>query len=104
MEWNERDELVSLTGAPIHLDQTVPQDPEMHALVEKLKAPFQYKIDRVLTVAEVDFPPCRGRRDEKCAIARLISECIHEAWPSANAAWTNVGGLRASLVYPASSL
>jgi 5'-nucleotidase len=99
LEWDSQDQLVSITGEPILLDQRVPQEPKLKAKVTEWSKVFEQLAKDVLTTATEDFAnSCRG---QECAMGNLITDCMLEVQKSkglqADLAMINAGGIRAAI-------
>jgi 2',3'-cyclic-nucleotide 2'-phosphodiesterase (5'-nucleotidase family) len=96
LEWNEDDDLISIVGNPILLDQSVAQDQEVHAEVQALKAGFASMMVETLAKATSPFPSC-SKVEMECAMGQVISECmLGEMGGSASVSFINRGGIRAA--------
>lgn len=100
IEFNDEDELVSLAGQPILLDQSVAMDPLVAKEVTDLKIMFQDKTREVVAhlTNTLDFLPCR---QEECMLANLVFGSMLDYAKSIDSnhsiAFSNTGGLRAGL-------
>lgn len=97
LEWDDQDNLISLQGDPILLDQSIPKDPEMEAIVVNYALSFEALKKDVLTVATADFTKC-GK--DECGMGALIASCFISEQPNLavpiDIAFINTGGIRAS--------
>lgn len=102
LTWSEQDELLSLVGDPILLDQTIAQDKTIHAQVQALRSNFTELTHQTVAFSTRDFPVCS--KDPECAMGELIADCMLESQVGTRAtiAWTNIGGIRAS--FPAGNV
>ncbi|KAJ3033011.1 hypothetical protein HDV00_006856 [Rhizophlyctis rosea] len=98
VEWDENDEVVSINGDPILLDQIWPVDNATALAVAEWRKSFAIFTETYVGVATDTFTTdnCRVR---ECAIGDLIADSMLDARRAAGVqiAFTNVGGIRAGL-------
>ncbi|KAI8903856.1 Metallo-dependent phosphatase-like protein [Gorgonomyces haynaldii] len=90
--WDDKDELVSVNGTPLLLDQSIPRDNATQAFVDKLRATFQPLVSETLTVATADFKQCTA--GVECPLGNVITDCMLTE-SIGDFSWNNVGGIRA---------
>jgi 5'-nucleotidase len=99
LEWNDQDALVSISGDPILLDQTVPQEPKLKAKVAEWSKSFDVLANDILTSATQDFT--NTCKNGECAMGNLVTDCMlseqREKGSNADIAMINSGGIRAAL-------
>ncbi|KAJ3022277.1 hypothetical protein HKX48_006589 [Thoreauomyces humboldtii] len=100
--WNDANELVSLKGESIRLDNSTAQDAAIQAQVDKYRQSFAALTAQIVGNATATFDQSLCHAGE-CAIGDLIAESMLVAAPHADAAFTNTGGIRASLTQGAIS-
>ncbi|KAJ3053074.1 hypothetical protein HK097_005108 [Rhizophlyctis rosea] len=98
MKRDENDEVVSVNGEPILLDQTLPIDEATPASVAEWRKSFSIFTETFVGVSTGVFTTDTCRVSE-CAIGNLITDAMLDARRAAGVqiAFTNVGGIRAGL-------
>ena len=100
LTYSDNDELISIGGSSILLDQTVQEDSELKELVRETQQILDKANSgkRIIANALNDFPPCE-KKSAVCAMAVLIGECLLEEDNDTTfetVAFMNNGGVRAS--------
>jgi 2',3'-cyclic-nucleotide 2'-phosphodiesterase (5'-nucleotidase family) len=109
LEWDVSDNLVSLKGDPILLDQTISQDQTIQTKVQKLREHFLPLIKKTVAFSAAAFSSCGktnyGKRHLmiECEMGELVAQCmLQDQSGLADFAWTNSGGIRAA--FPAGNV
>lgn len=95
LTFDKEGKIVSYQGAPIHLDNTTAQEPELQAEVDEWRVPFDEYGKQVVasTVQVLDQTACQL---SECTLGDLISDATlayhHNVTAGADAALFNAGG------------
>ena len=97
LKWNAKDELISLKGDPILLDQSIPKDPVIQARVDNWRKAFEAASRTVLAQSLGDFSKWMCY-DQECPMGNLITDAFldNQLGQSPDLAMTNSGGIRSS--------
>ncbi|CAG8553390.1 13325_t:CDS:2, partial [Cetraspora pellucida] len=100
VSFDKNGKVVNYSGAPILVDQSIPQDPEIADLVKQWREPFDRYTKTVVGRANAPFDQSSCQRNE-CTMGNLVSDSF--LWSQrkinkVNAAFLNSGGIRAGLM------
>ncbi|RIB16001.1 Metallo-dependent phosphatase-like protein [Gigaspora rosea] len=100
VSFDEEGKVVEYSGAPILVDQSIPQDPEITKLVKQWREPFDNYTKTVIGKAVAPFDE-RSCQKTECTMGNLISDSF--LWSQrkinkVNSAFINSGGIRAGLM------
>ena len=98
LEWDEKDQLISVAGDPISLDQTIAKDQVLNETISYFAEAFSKLASDVVTQSTTDFHAgCGGI---ECPMGDLLTDCIiseqNELQPPIDFAFINTGEIRAS--------
>ena len=100
LEWNSKNELVSLSGDPILLDESIGKDAVVQHRVDQLRKAFSHLTENVLayTPGDFDMAACKKGPGFECALGNLVADALLDAEKAngVNIGMTNAGGLRSS--------
>ncbi|KAI9023975.1 Metallo-dependent phosphatase-like protein [Hyaloraphidium curvatum] len=90
---DENCDVLGVAGAPVLLDQSIPQDPVLQAKVREWRKPFDELSAEVLGTAERGFvrDNCFSR---DCAIGNYVADCMMRTVPASRLAILNSGVFR----------
>ncbi|CAG8738206.1 6001_t:CDS:2, partial [Ambispora leptoticha] len=92
--------VVNYSGAPILVDQSIPQDPKIADLVKQWREPFDQYTKTVIGKASAPFDQLSCQRSE-CTMGSLVLDSFlwsQRKTSKVNAAFLNSGGIRAGLM------
>jgi 5'-nucleotidase len=99
IEYDADDNLISITGDPILIDQTIKLNAPLATKVTEWKKGFVKFEEDILTEATAEFPT--NCYNNECAIGTLITDCIIREQSGkgldADVSFINAGGIRASI-------
>ncbi|CAG8489140.1 9278_t:CDS:2 [Scutellospora calospora] len=100
VSFNNKGKVVEYSGAPILVDQSIPQDPEVVNLVKQWRKPFDEYAKTVIGSAADEFDQQSCQKSE-CTMGNLILDSF--LWSirkinKVNVAFMNAGGIRAGLL------
>lgn len=88
--------IVAYTGAPIHLDNSTSQDPELQKQINEWRKPFDELAKEPVGESKADLPSAICRYQE-CLLGNVMTDAMVWSRPSADFALINAGGIRADI-------